>query len=64
MNVRYDHPESDPVINGFSIEVFKATLALLPYDLPYDFIPFEGTYDSLVEQVHVKVNYFLSTTYF
>ncbi|XP_059451031.1 glutamate receptor 2.8-like [Corylus avellana] len=54
VNVTYDHLGGDPIINGFSIEVFKATLALLPYHLPYDFIPFEGTYDSLVEQVHVK----------
>lgn len=64
VNVRYDHPGGNPIFNGFSIEVFKATLARLPYDLPYDFIPFEGTYDSLVEQVSVKVKYYLSTSYF
>ena len=64
VNVTYDHPGGNPIINGFSIEVFKAALAFLPYHLPYDFIPFAGTYDSLVEQVHVKVKYYLSSAYF
>ncbi|XP_059451026.1 glutamate receptor 2.8-like [Corylus avellana] len=54
VNVTNDHHGGNPIINGFSIEVFKSTLALLPYHLPYDFIPFDGTYDSLVEQVHIK----------
>jgi ABC-type branched-subunit amino acid transport system substrate-binding protein len=63
VNVTYDHLGGNPIIKGFSIEVFKAALALLPYHLPYDFIPFAGTYDSLVEQVHVKVKYYLSTAY-
>jgi ABC-type branched-subunit amino acid transport system substrate-binding protein len=64
VNVTYDHLGGNPIIKGFSIEVFEAALALLPYHLPYDFIPFAGTYDSLVEQVHVKVKYYLSTAYF
>jgi ABC-type branched-subunit amino acid transport system substrate-binding protein len=64
VNVTYDLPGSNPIINGFSIEVFNATLASLPYHLPYDFIPLKGTYDSLVEQIHAQVKYYLSTAYF
>ncbi|KAJ6763932.1 GLUTAMATE RECEPTOR [Salix purpurea] len=42
------------VLKGFSINVFHATLKLLPYYLPYIFVPFNGTYDSLVEQVKLQ----------
>ncbi|KAH0986579.1 hypothetical protein GBA52_013756 [Prunus armeniaca] len=39
---------------GLAIDVFKATLDELPFDLPYDFFPFDGTFDALVEQIHLK----------
>ena len=42
-------------VSGFSIEVFEAVLLHLNYTLPHEFIPFNGTYDQLVEQVHLKV---------
>ncbi|KAF8413793.1 hypothetical protein HHK36_001786 [Tetracentron sinense] len=54
VNVKYDHPRGNRSITGFSIDVFKATVEELPYHLPYEFFPYEGTYDSLVEQVHLK----------
>ncbi|KAM1021701.1 hypothetical protein COP2_043975 [Malus domestica] len=48
-------------ITGFSIDVFKAVLGVLPYDLPYEFIPYEnpdgtsaGSYNDLLSQVHLK----------
>jgi hypothetical protein len=59
VNVAYDRPGGNASISGFSIEVFNATLAFLPYHLPYAFIPLNGTYDHLVEQIHVQVKYFL-----
>ncbi|XP_024164144.1 glutamate receptor 2.8 [Rosa chinensis] len=44
-------------VTGFCIDVFNAALELLPYALPYEFIPYEnsngsmaGTYDDLVYQ--------------
>ncbi|XP_050366534.1 glutamate receptor 2.8-like [Argentina anserina] len=47
-------------VTGFSIDVFKATLKLLRYDLPYEFIPFAkpdgtsaGTYKELCYEVHL-----------
>ncbi|GMN54436.1 hypothetical protein TIFTF001_023565 [Ficus carica] len=40
--------------SGFAIEVFKATVEELRFPLPYKFFPFNGTYDELVEQIHLK----------
>ncbi|XP_027061001.1 glutamate receptor 2.7-like [Coffea arabica] len=51
--------EIDPItkgysFSGFSIDVFRESVKYLPYFLGCDFIPFEGTYDALVEQVRLK----------
>ncbi|KAF7830387.1 glutamate receptor 2.7-like [Senna tora] len=71
--VRRDYTEfvkitRDPITNttievtGFCIDVFKAVLELLPYALPYEFVPFAkpngesaGTYDELISQVYYGV---------
>ncbi|KAL6283571.1 hypothetical protein ACE6H2_014500 [Prunus campanulata] len=39
---------------GLAIDVFKATLEELPFDLPHNFFPFNDTFDALVEQIHLK----------
>ncbi|XP_057963620.1 glutamate receptor 2.5-like [Malania oleifera] len=39
---------------GLPIELFKAVVKDLPYNLSYKFTPFNGTYDELVEQIHLK----------
>jgi hypothetical protein len=41
--------------SGFSIEVFKATAASMPFFPPYEFHEFNGNYNELVEQIHLKV---------
>ncbi|KAI3465350.1 hypothetical protein Pfo_022013 [Paulownia fortunei] len=41
-------------ISGFSIEVFEAAVKQLPYDLNYVFVPYYGSYDQMVAQVHNK----------
>ncbi|KAM2995254.1 hypothetical protein FF2_042241 [Malus domestica] len=48
-------------VTGFSIDVFEAAVEVLPYALPYEFIPFEnsdgtmaGTYNDLVYQVSLE----------
>ncbi|XP_050365342.1 glutamate receptor 2.8-like [Argentina anserina] len=48
-------------VTGFCIDVFNAAVELLPYALPYEFIPFEnssglmdGSYDDLIYQVYLK----------
>ncbi|XP_052301896.1 glutamate receptor 2.8 isoform X10 [Populus trichocarpa] len=40
--------------SGFSIEVFKATAASMPSFPLYEFQYFNGSYDKLVEQIHLK----------
>ncbi|CAM8884804.1 unnamed protein product [Rhodiola kirilowii] len=42
---------TDPTVTGFSVDVFKATLAHLPYNVSYKFVPYNGTYDSMIQQV-------------
>ena len=64
VNVRYDRPGDKPIVSGFCIAVFEAALDLLPYHLPYEFIPFNGTYDSLVQQVYVEVIFINYSTFF
>ncbi|PNT39670.2 hypothetical protein POPTR_004G052500v4 [Populus trichocarpa] len=40
--------------DGFCIELFYKVLGVLAYDLPYQFIPYNGTYDDLVDHVYNK----------
>ncbi|KAJ6763933.1 IONOTROPIC GLUTAMATE RECEPTOR [Salix purpurea] len=54
VDVVYDQLGRGIVAKGFSINVFDATLKFLPYHLSYIFVPFNGTYDSLVEQVKLR----------
>ncbi|KAL9665644.1 hypothetical protein QQ045_021065 [Rhodiola kirilowii] len=42
---------TNPTVTGFSVDVFKATLACLPYNLSYKFVPYNGTYDSMIQEV-------------
>ncbi|PIA50570.1 hypothetical protein AQUCO_01200035v1 [Aquilegia coerulea] len=53
VNVRYD-VEGKPSVNGYSIEVFKLVVSFLPYYLPYELVPYNGTYDSLVKQIYLE----------
>ncbi|KAA8523959.1 hypothetical protein F0562_010610 [Nyssa sinensis] len=55
VKVEYDYSTNNYSVTGFSIDVFRETVKLLPYYLPYDFIPFNsGTYDALVQQIQLK----------
>ncbi|XP_021805283.1 glutamate receptor 2.8-like [Prunus avium] len=47
-------------VTGFSIDVFQAAVEMLPYALPYEFIPFAksdgtsaGTYNDLIYQIYL-----------
>ncbi|KAL4182082.1 hypothetical protein AMTRI_Chr12g240740 [Amborella trichopoda] len=58
VNVERDPGDNRLSVTGFSIDVFGAVLDVLPYALPYEFIPFEdgdgkmaGTYNDMVDQV-------------
>ncbi|KAF3943733.1 hypothetical protein CMV_029734 [Castanea mollissima] len=54
VKVEYDQSENKTSYTGFAINVFKATVERLPFHLPYNFFPFNGTYNALVEQIHLK----------
>ncbi|KAL9315613.1 hypothetical protein ACSQ67_016614 [Phaseolus vulgaris] len=54
VNVEYDIIRNITSITGFSIDVFKAAVHNLAYDLNFDFVPFNGSYDEMVDQVYNK----------
>ncbi|GAA0185598.1 transmembrane signal receptor [Lithospermum erythrorhizon] len=60
VNFTRDPKTKSPMVTGFCIDMFKEVLAVLPYHVDYDFVPFEnsegkaaGTYDDLVHQVYL-----------
>ncbi|KAJ0963080.1 hypothetical protein J5N97_028202 [Dioscorea zingiberensis] len=53
--VRVKNVNNETSAEGFSIDVFKEILKRLPYSLPYEFHPFNCSYDSLLEQNQMKV---------
>ena len=55
VRVSYDQELNRTFVSGFSIDVFEATVKRLPYELPYTFVPFYGSYDEMVQQVYYKV---------
>ncbi|CAK9135315.1 unnamed protein product [Ilex paraguariensis] len=55
VNVNYDPSRNETSVTGFSIEVFEAAVNRLPYDLPYVLVPYYGSYDEMVAEVHNKV---------
>ncbi|KAG2372004.1 Glutamate receptor 2.8 Ligand-gated ion channel 2.8 Precursor [Vigna angularis] len=54
VTVIHDQTENTTTFQGFTIDIFRATMELLPYHLPYKFYPFNDTYDNLVKQVYLK----------
>ncbi|KAK4428986.1 Glutamate receptor 2.7 [Sesamum alatum] len=54
VKVAYDQGQNQTRISGFSIEVFEAAVKQLPYNLHYVFVPYYGSYDEMVAQVHNK----------
>ncbi|CAJ1784335.1 unnamed protein product [Sphenostylis stenocarpa] len=54
VNVKYGMNRNETSVTGFSIDVFKAAVDNLPHDLVFSFVPFNGSYDELVEQVYNK----------
>ena len=51
------------MVIGYSIDIFKAVMKALPYNVDYEFIPFAkpngesaGTYNDMVYQVYLGVS--------
>jgi len=63
VKVTRDSITNSPVVTGFCIDFFEAVIRAMPYDISYDFIPFEnpdgkpaGDYNALVYQVYLGVS--------
>ncbi|WOG98608.1 hypothetical protein DCAR_0417952 [Daucus carota subsp. sativus] len=54
INISYDPQTNNFTFTGFVIDTFREVMVRLPYHAPYEFIPYNGTFDSLVEQVYLK----------
>ncbi|KAI3973590.1 hypothetical protein MKW92_048894 [Papaver armeniacum] len=55
------HSNDSVDVTGYCIDVFNAAIGMLPYAVPYEFIPFQnakqtaaGTYDDLIYQVYLQ----------
>lgn len=57
VKVSYDQEQNRTFISGFTIDVFEEVVKHLPYHLPYVLVPFNGSYDDMVEQVYYKVGF-------
>jgi len=55
VKVEYGETPDQNKYDGFCIQIFYEVLSLLDYHLPYEFEPYNGTYDELVHHVHNKV---------
>jgi ABC-type branched-subunit amino acid transport system substrate-binding protein len=55
VKAEYDNSTNTTSYSGFAINLFKATIESLPFDLQYNFTPFDGSYDQIVEQIYLKV---------
>ncbi|KAH7544923.1 hypothetical protein FEM48_Zijuj01G0037400 [Ziziphus jujuba var. spinosa] len=54
VKIEYIKSSNRTTYRGFCIEVFYKVLGTLGYDLPYEFIPHNGSYDDLVNHVANK----------
>ncbi|WOG95092.1 hypothetical protein DCAR_0314394 [Daucus carota subsp. sativus] len=61
INLEYDPQTNTTRAMGFCVDVFKAALEALPYEVPIEYIPFvdangelKGTYNDLVYQIYLE----------
>ncbi|CAN1238535.1 Glutamate receptor 2.7 [Linum grandiflorum] len=55
VDVEFDPSRNTMVsVKGYAIELFEKAVEHLPFYLPYKFIPFNGTYTALVQQIYLK----------
>ncbi|KAK1416740.1 hypothetical protein QVD17_25856 [Tagetes erecta] len=54
VQVKYDDKDHNFTCTGYSIELFKEIVRRLPYNVAYEFYPFNGSYDHFVKQVYLK----------
>lgn len=56
VNILYDPQNNNISCIGYAIDIFREVTARFPYYMSYEFIPSTATYDSLVEQIYLKVS--------
>ncbi|XP_056176779.1 glutamate receptor 2.7-like [Syzygium oleosum] len=62
MGVELDPETNASTVTGFCVDVFKAAIDMLPYEVQFDFVPFTnsnrvvagGYYDNLIYQVYLQ----------
>ncbi|XP_031266788.1 glutamate receptor 2.7-like [Pistacia vera] len=54
VSVKFNSNPQENKYDGFCIQLFYEILNVLDYALPYEFIPYNGTYDDLVYHVYNK----------
>ncbi|KAF6149049.1 hypothetical protein GIB67_018627 [Kingdonia uniflora] len=61
VKVVWDPSTNSTAVTGYCIDVFKAVIEILPYAVPYEFVPFQnangtsaGTYNDLIYQVYLQ----------
>uniref|UniRef100_A0A1D1YS45 Glutamate receptor n=1 Tax=Anthurium amnicola TaxID=1678845 RepID=A0A1D1YS45_9ARAE len=54
VRVEHDDTQKSYHFTGFAIDIFDKAVKYLPYDLPYQFHPYDGTNDDMVAQVFSK----------
>ncbi|XP_056176775.1 glutamate receptor 2.7-like [Syzygium oleosum] len=52
VGVEHDPETNATTVTGFCIDVFKAAIDLLPYEVKFDFIPSQSGYDDMIYQVY------------
>ncbi|KAL5781768.1 hypothetical protein ACOSP7_006797 [Xanthoceras sorbifolium] len=56
VNMVYDPVSNATIVSGFCIDVFKAAMSMLTYEVDYEFIPYlSGSYNDLVMQVYLQI---------
>ena len=63
IKVKHDASTNTTLVTRYSIDIFKAVMKALPYNVDYEFIPFAkpngeraGTYNDTVYQVYLRVS--------
>ncbi|KAK4492158.1 hypothetical protein RD792_002955 [Penstemon davidsonii] len=57
VSFHYDQESNSSTADGFCIDVFKAAMGLLPYKVPFEYVPFDneyGSYTDLVKEVYLQ----------
>ncbi|KAJ0956843.1 putative ionotropic glutamate receptor, metazoa [Helianthus annuus] len=53
----YDGQKNVTTATGFSVDVFNTCVSALPYEVPYELIPFTNeTYDDLIKKVYAHID--------